>query len=123
MGIDYSVALGVGVDNDEIAYENLTEHGKNIIRNIYTEAQNLTRVLDEDDVSEWFLENTNEYDLHYELGLTEFEGNLYSGWVGMRGVGFKLDIDNIATNVEKAKEEFKKVVNIEPEMFCGVLVS
>ena len=123
MGIDYSVALGVGVDNDEITYENLTEYGKDIIRDIYLNAQSLNAVVDEQEVSDWFIDNIAEYDLYYELGLSTFEGNLYSGWVGMRGVGFNLSVENIAENVEKAKQRFKKVVKLEPEMFCGVLVS
>ena len=113
MSISYTSVVGVGVMEDEITYQSLTQYGKNIILAIINDA-NLE--VSEDDLPEWFLENVYEYDAHYSLGLLKNTGNYFSGEKGYRGVNVDL------TNVNKAKEEFRKVVDLEPEVFNGVLV-
>ena len=35
MSINYTSVVGVGVMEDEITYQSLTQHGKNIIEDIY----------------------------------------------------------------------------------------
>lgn len=128
MGVGYSPVLGVGVDQDEITFNTLTEFGKNIIRGIFKDQR---RDLDEfgcdcsdSTVSEWFDENIHEHDLYYELGLTEYTGNLFSGWYGERGVPVSvyklLDGEDVG---EQAKVLFASIVNLEPKVFYGVLVS
>lgn len=128
MSIDYSPVLGVGVNQEEITYDNLTEKGKDIIRKIYLEVRSDLDAFgcDKSDevISEWFDENVFEYDLFYELGLDEYEGNLFAGWYGNRGVHISVyDLLNGEDVAGKAKEEFLSIVNLEPKVFYGVLVS
>ena len=129
MSINYTSVVGVGVMEDEITYQSLTQHGKNIIEDIYLDSLSEEDIYDEEgerisnktlledvDLIEWFSENIGECDLWYELGLESNTGNYFSGEKGYRGV----DVD--LTNIDSAKEEFRKVVNLEPEVFNGVLV-
>ena len=113
MSINYTSVVGVGVMEDEITYQSLTQYGKNIVLDIINDC-NLE--VDEEDLPEWFLENVYEYDIHYSLGLLKNTGNYFTGEKGYRGVAVDLN------NIDKAKEEFRKVVNFEPEVFNGVLV-
>lgn len=140
MGIDYSPVLGVGVDSSEITYESLTDFAKKellelFIDNGYMEGKfgdyyddeliwsNVPQDDLEVELEEFFECHSADYDFIYDLGLTEYEGNLYSGWEGYRGVGINLNIETIKEDVEKAVQEVKKVVNLEPVLFTGVLVS
>lgn len=113
MSINYTSVVGVGVMEDEITYESLTQYGKNIVLNIISDND---LEVNEEDLPEWFSENIYEYDIYYELGLESNTGNYFSGEKGYRGV----DVD--LNNIDEAKEEFRKVVNLEPEVFNGVLV-
>ena len=113
MSINYTSVVGVGVMEDEITYESLTQYGKNIVLNIISDCD---LEVDEEDLPEWFLENVYEYEIHYSLALLKNTGNYFTGEKGYRGVSVDLN------NVDKAKEEFRKVVNLEPEVFNGVLV-
>lgn len=113
MSINYSSVIGVGVLEDEIDYNSLTQHGKNIILDIINDYD---LEVEEEDLSAWFSENIGEYDLWYYLGLEQNTGNYFSGQTGYRGVEVGLN------NIEEAKEQFKKIVNLEPEVFNGVLV-
>lgn len=113
MSINYTSVVGVGIMEDEITYQSLTQHGKNIVLDIINDYD--LEVADED-LPEWFSENIGEYDIYYALGLESNTGNYFSGETGYRGV----DVD--LTSIDKAKEEFRKVVNLEPEVFNGVLV-
>lgn len=140
MGIDYSPVLGVGVDSSEITYENLTEFAKKELIELFVDEgymegkfgeyyddemiwSNVPKDELENELKDFFECHSVDYDFIYGLGLTEYEGNLYSGWEGYRGVGVKLNIETIKEDVENAVQEFKKVVNLEPELFTGVLVS
>lgn len=140
MGIDYSPVLGVGVDSYEITYENLTEYAKKELLELFIDAgymegkfgeyyddeliwSNVPKEELEAELQEFFECNSEDYGFIYDLGLTEFEGNIYSGWKGHRGVGINLNIDTIKQDVEDAVQEFKKVLNLEPVLFSGVLVS
>ena len=128
MSVNYTSVVGVGVMEDELDYTSLTEESKNIVRSIwkedlpphdfYDEEGNF--VLSDEDVEEiledWFSENISEYDLWYELGLEKNTGNYFSGETGYRGVSVDLN------NIESAKEDFRKIVALEPEVFNGVLV-
>lgn len=139
MGIDYSPVLGVGVDQEEITYHVLTEFAKNELlvmfknygrmeihfEEFYDDELGWSKVPKEDLESalEDFYEDVKfSEDFLYDLGLTEREANLYSGWCGNVGVGISLNIDGMKEQVESAVNEFKKIVNLEPEIFTGVLV-
>jgi hypothetical protein len=113
MSVNYISKVGVGVLEEEITYTSLTEHGKNIVLDIITDYD---LEVDEEDLPDWFSENIGEYDLWYYLGLESNTGNYFSGQTGYRGV----DVD--LNNPEPYKEEFRKVVNLEPKIFNGVLV-
>ena len=128
MSVNYTSVVGVGVMEDELDYTSLTEQSKKLIQDIYIDSlseeetyEDGERISNEDllkDVGlvEWFLNNIGEYELWYELGLEKNTGNYFTGEKGYRGV----DVD--LNNIESAKEEFRKIVNLEPEVFNGVLV-
>ena len=128
MSINYTSVIGVGVMEDELDYTSLTEQSKNLIKSIYLDSlsqesfyEDGERISNEDllkdvDLDEWFSNNIGEYDLWYELGLEKNTGNYFTGEKGYRGV----DVD--LNSIESAKEEFRKIVNLEPEVFNGVLV-
>ena len=129
MSISYTSVIGVGVAEDGITYRSLTEQSKNIIKVVYLDSlteeetydENGDRISDEQlldavDLEEWFSENIGEYDLWYELGLENNTGNNLSGETGYRGI--EVDLNNI----EGCKAEFRKIVDLEPEVFNGVLV-
>lgn len=126
MGISYNAVLGVGVDQEEITFDTLTDHGKDIVKSIWRDS------VDEEDVDEnelndilfdWFEENVCEYDLFYELGLEAYTGNMMCGNYYDRGVSVSLsDISKVQEEVDRAKDKFKSVVNLEPKVFHGVLV-
>ena len=113
MSVNYISKVGVGVYEDEITYTSLTEHGKNIVKDIISDYD---LEVNEEDLNEWFLDNVGEYDIFDILGLQVNTGNYFTGEKGYRGVDVNLN------NPEPAKEEFKKVVNLEPKIFNGVLV-
>lgn len=129
MSVNYTSVIGVGVAEDVITYQALTEQSKNIIKSVYLDSlseeetydENGDRISNEDllddvDLEEWFSENIYEYDLWYELGLENNTGNYFSGETGYRGI--EVDLNNI----EGCKAEFLKIVDLEPEVFNGVLV-
>ena len=129
MSINYTSVIGVGVAEDEITYQYLTEQSKNIVKAVYLDSLSEEETYDEDgdrisnehllddvDLEEWFSENLYEYDFFYELGLEKKTGNCLSGETGYRGI--EVDLNNI----EGCKEEFRKTVDLEPEVFNGVLV-
>ena len=128
MSINYTSVIGVGVMEDELDYTSLTEQSKNLIKSIYLDSlsqesfyEDGERISNEDllkdvDLDEWFSNNIGEYDLWYELGLEKNTGNYFTGEKGYRGV----DVD--LNSIESAKEEFRKIVNLEPEVFNGILV-
>lgn len=113
MSINYTSVIGVGVMEDEIAYSTLTEQSKNIVKEII---RDYDLDVSEEDMNDWFSDNIWEYDIFDVLGLNENTGNCFSGETGYRGVSVDL------SNIEKSKEDFKKIVNLEPEVFNGVLV-
>lgn len=140
MGIDYSPVVGVGVDFDEITYDSLTDFAKKELLELFIDAgfmqgkfgeyyddeaiwSNVPKDELEDELKEFFECNSEGYDFLHDLGLTELSGNLYSGWKDKIGVGIDLSIDTIKQEVEEATEAFKKVINLEPQLFVGVLVS
>ena len=129
MSINYTSVVGVGVMEDELDYTSLTEDSNNLIKDIYLDSLSEEETYDEDgerisnedllkdvDLDEWFSNNIGEYELWYELGLEKNTGNYFTGEKGYRGV----DVD--LNNIESAKDEFRKIVNLEPEVFNGVLV-
>ena len=128
MSVNYTSVVGVGVMEDELDYTSLTEQSKELIQDIYFDSlseeetyEDGERISNEGllkdvDLVEWFLNNIGEYELWYELGLEKNTGNYFTGDKGYRGV----DVD--LNNIESAKEEFRKIVNLEPEVFNGVLV-
>ena len=129
MSVNYTSVVGVGVMEDKLDYASLTEESKKLIQDIYIDSLSEEETYDEDgervsnedllkevDLDEWFSNNIGEYDLWYELGLQENTGNYFTGEKGYRGVSVDLN------NIESAKEEFRKVINLEPEVFNGVLV-
>ena len=129
MSINYTSVIGVGVAEDVITYQALTEQSKNIVKAAYLDSLPEEETYDEDgdrisnedllddvDLEEWFSENIYGYDLFYELGLEKNTGNYFTGEKGYRGI--EVDLNNI----EGCKAEFRKIVNLEPEVFNGVLV-
>ena len=128
MSVNYTSVVGVGVMEDELDYISLTEESKKLIKDIYIDSlseeetyEDGERISNEDllkdvDLVEWFLNNIGECELWYELGLEKNTGNYFTGDKGYRGV----DVD--LNNIESAKDEFRKIVNLEPEVFNGVLV-
>lgn len=129
MSINYTSVIGVGVAEDAITYQALTEQSKNIIKAVYLDSLTEEETYDEDgdrisnedllddvDLEEWFSENIYEYDLFYELGLENNTGNYFTGEKGYRGIEVNLN------NIEGCKAEFRKIVDLEPEVFNGVLV-
>ena len=129
MSINYTSVIGVGVAEDVITYQALTEQSKNIVKAAYLDSlpeeetynEDGDRISNEDllkdvDLDEWFLNNIGEYELWYELGLEKNTGNYFTGEKGYRGV----DVD--LNSIESAKDEFRKIVNLEPRVFNGVLV-
>jgi hypothetical protein len=129
MSVNYTSVIGVGVMEDELDYTSLTEDSKNLLKDIYLDYLSEEEAYDEDgerisneyllkdvDLDEWFSNNIGEYELWYKLGLKTITGNYFTGEKGYRGV----DVD--LNNIESAKEEFRKIVNLEPEVFNGVLV-
>ena len=129
MSINYTSVIGVGVAEDDITYRSLTEQSKNIIKAVYLDSLNEEETYDEDgdrisnedllddvDLEEWFSENIYEYELFYKLGLENNTGNYFSGEKGYRGIEVNLN------NIEGCKAEFRKIVDLEPEVFNGVLV-
>ena len=128
MSVNYTSVVGVGVMEDELDYTSLTEQSKKLIQDIYIDSlseeetyEDGERVSNEDllkevDLIEWFSNNIGEYELWYELGLEKNTGNYFTGDKGYRGV----DVD--LNNIESAKDEFRKIVDLEPEVFNGVLV-
>ena len=128
MSVNYTSVVGVGVMEDELDYTSLTEESKKLIKYIYLDSlseeetyEDGERISNEDllkevDLIEWFSNNVGEYELWYELGLENVTGNYFTGEKGYRGV----DVD--LNNIESAKDAFRKVVNLEPEVFNGVLV-
>lgn len=113
MGINYTSVIGVGVEEDEINFTSLTQYAKNIILDIISDYD---LEVEEEDLPDWFSENIGEYDLWYYLSLEQNTGNYFTGEKGYRGVAVDLN------NIEEAKERFKKVVDLEPQVFNGVLV-
>lgn len=124
MSISYYPVLGVGVPDEDIKFNSLTEYTKSLLKELL---EDLEQYEDEDALNEALEELYEDIkdgeDFLYDLGLDEYEGNLFSGWIGHRGVGVELNIDTIKEDVEKAVQKFKKLVNLEPELFYGVLVS
>ena len=128
MSVNYTSVVGVGVMEDELDYTSLTEQSKKLIQDIYFDSlseeetyEDGERISNEDllkevDLIEWFSNNVGEYELWYELGLEKNTGNYFTGEKGYRGV----DVD--LNNIESAKEDFRKIVNLEPKVFNGVLV-
>ena len=128
MSVNYTSVVGVGVMEDQLDYTSLTEQSKKLIKDIYLDTlsqesfyEDGERISNEDllkdvDLDEWFSNNIYEYDLWYELGLEKNTGNYFTGEKGYRGVSVDLN------NIESAKEEFRKIFNLEPEVFNGVLV-
>ena len=128
MSVNYTSVVGVGVMEDDLDYTSLTEQSKKLIQDIYIDSlseeetyEDGERISNEDllkdvDLVDWFLNNIGEYELWYELGLEKNTGNYFTGEKGYRGVSVDLN------NIESAKEEFRKIVNLEPKVFNGVLV-
>lgn len=114
MSVNYTSVVGVGVMEDELDYTSLTEQSKKLIKDIYY--NDFCGDGNEEDIADWFSENIGEYELWYELGLEKNTGNYFTGETGYRGVEVNLN------DMESAKEEFRKIVNLEPEVFNGVLV-
>ena len=126
MSVDYDAVVGVGVEDSRITYNNLTDYTKSLLKSILFETTSLEELedLDEDDMDEKLEELYEEIksgeDFLCDLGLDSITGNMFTGRIGYRGVGIRLNIDTIKEDVEKAKEKFKKIVNLEPEFFCDV---
>lgn len=129
MSINYTSVIGVGVAEDDITYRSLTEQSKNIVKAVYLDSLPEEETYDEDgdriskedllngvDLDEWFLETIYEYDIFYELGLENNTGNYFTGEKGYRGI--EVDLNNI----EGCKADFRKIVDLEPKVFNGVLV-
>ena len=140
MGITYIAVLGVGVEQDDITYESLTDYGKGLIRDEFKSSddyldvvdpycdedgipkQDLTQIINEA-LPEWFGDKLYDYDLFYILDLDCHTGNYMTGWYGMRGVKISLsDVEKVKEQVDSAKEKFSKVCKLTPEVFHGVLV-
>ena len=129
MSVNYTSVIGVGVPEGDITYEALTVYGKKIVQDVYIDSlcqedsydEDGERISDSDlikdvDLNEWFLNNICEYDLWYQLGLEQNTGNYFTGEKGYRGVSVDLN------NIQEAKDQFKRVVSLEPEVFNDVLV-
>lgn len=133
MGIDYESVLGVGVEQEDITFKNLTDEGRDLVMCVFYESSNEEQKLELDQMSseekdeymdDWFSENLWDYDLFYDLGLEAYSGNMMVGRYGYRGVYLSLrKPENAHAEIVKAVEQFKKVVNLEPEIFCDILVS
>ena len=129
MSINYTSVIGVGVLEKDIVYNALTDQYKKIIKDVYIDSLSQEDFYDEDgerisdsdlikdvDLNDWFLDNVGECDLWYQLGLEQNTGNYFTGETGYRGVSVDLN------NIQKAKDQFKNIVELEPEVFNDVLV-
>ena len=129
MSINYTSVIGVGVAEEDITYKSLSDKYKKVIQDSYIDSLCQEAFYDEDgerisdsdlikdvDLDEWFLNNINDYDLWCELGLEQATGNYFTGEMGYRGVSVDLN------NIQDAKDRFKEVVSLEPEVFNDVLV-
>lgn len=146
MSVDYTAVIGVGVDYEDVTYETLTIEGKNVVLDIFKGSDQYLMMVDDyittlehepdfvtfSDIPQeivdrhlydfWY-DYLYEYDILYELGLNAETGSYFSGDMCDLGVRVALDIKVMAEQVEIAKQTFKKVINLEPELFMGVLVS
>lgn len=113
MSINYTSVIGVGVPEEDITYQSLTDYSKKIVQDVYS---NDYCGDGSDDLNEWFLKNAHDYDIWYVFGLEKVTGNYFTGESGYRGVSVDLN------NIQEAKDRFKKVVSLEPEVFNDVLV-
>lgn len=113
MSINYTSVIGVGVPEGDITYKTLTDYSKKIIQDIYS---NDYCGDGSDDLNERLLKNAHDYDIWYVLGLETVTGNYFTGEKGYRGVSVDLN------NIQEAKDQFKRVVSLEPEVFNDVLV-
>ena len=129
MSVNYTSVIGVGVTEEDITYKSLTEKSKKIVQDVYIDSlcpedfydEDDERISDNDliknvDLDEWFLNHISDYDIWYELSLEQNTGNLFTGETGYRGVSVDLN------DIQEAKERFNEIVNLEPEVFNGVLV-
>ena len=129
MSINYTSVIGVGVPEEDITYKSLTDQSKKIVQDSYIDSLSPEDFYDEDgerisdsdlikdaDLNEWFLNNISEYDLWWQLDLEKATGNYFTGEQGYRGVSVDLN------NIQEAKDQFKKIVDLEPEVFNDVLV-
>ena len=129
MSVNYTSVIGVGAPEKDITYKSLSEKGKEIIQDSYIDSLCPEDFYDEDgerisnsdlikdvDLIEWFLNNINEYDLWWQLDLEKATGNCFTGETGYRGVSVDLN------NIQEAKDRFKNIVDLEPEVFNDVLV-
>ena len=132
MSINYTSVIGVGVPEEDITYQTLTDYSKKIVQNAYIGSlysedfytcdgkriSNEDLLSDGEVLNKWFLGNAHDYDydIWHVLGLERVTGNYFTGEKGYRGV----DVD--LNNIQEAKDRFKKVVSLEPEVFNDVLV-
>ena len=132
MSVNYTSVIGVGVPEEDITYKTLTDYSKKIVQDAYVDSlcpedfytcdgKRISKeelLSDSEVLNEWFLENAHDYDydIWHVLGLEQATGNYFTGEKGYRGV----DVD--LNNIQEAKDRFKKVVSLEPEVFNGVLV-
>ena len=139
MGIDYSAASGVGVTYEDIKYEHLTEEPKSVLYDWFVDSRYYKEACKEHCPDYEWGENKAEIlkpyieefweNLGYEkieffdnLGFTEVSNWGFDGDIDMIGVPFYAKISTYKEDLDEAITKFKKVLNVEPEIFNGFYI-
>ena len=139
MGIDYSAASGVGVTYEDIEYEHLTEESKAVLYDLFVDSKYYKEACEEHCPDyEWggnqaeilkpyieeFWENLGYEKIEFfdNLGFTEVSNWAFDGDIDMIGVPFYAKISTYKEDLDEAIVKFKKVLNVEPEIFNGFYI-
>ena len=131
MGIDYKAASGVGVNYDDVEFKHLTEFSKKVLQDQYEDKYNQDHYNQVQEASENVDEVLEQYwnDLGYEkfefldyLGLTEISNFGFDGDIDMIGTPLYATIKTYKEDLDKAYNDFKKILNLEPEIFNGFYI-
>ena len=139
MGIDYSAASGVGVTYEDIKYEHLTEESKSVLYDWFVDSRYYKEACKEHcPEGEWlgspeillkpyieeFWENLGYEKIEFfdNLGFTEVSNWGFDGDIDMIGVPFYAKISTYKEDLDEAITKFKKVLNVEPEIFNGFYI-
>jgi hypothetical protein len=134
MSVNYSAVVLIGVDYDNLTYEELTDAAKEMVREDVREASKsmyeineYLTIINQDEVEkEWEaaaeeLFNDNKLEICHEwFGFNGVIGNYFSGLIDYVGIEVILDQNR---NYEKEVDQVMKYVKLKPDLHHGVLVS